>query len=164
MPLGQQHVVHAFHLGQHEVAQAVAGLADDDVQVLREAGVVHGMHACSHAGAGRGIARQRGHQARMGRLLAHGGAVLAVQRDIEHAGAELIHHLGLQLQALAHARFHAAVVIADGQVQGTALRIEQHLGRVCARGSGRGGSHGLRWATMNRRGKASRRRPSARTP
>ena len=72
MPLGQQHVVHAFHLGQHEVAQAVAGLADDDVQVLREAGVVHGMHARSHAGAGRGITRQRGHQARMGGLLAHG--------------------------------------------------------------------------------------------
>ncbi len=107
---------------------------------------------------GRGSQRQFGDQRGMLGLAAHRGAVFAVERDVEHAGAELLGHLGLQRQALAHARFDAAVVVAHRQHDGTGLRAEQHVAWM------RGGSaHALRCATMNMRGKASRRLPSVRT-
>ena len=59
---------------------------------------------------------------RMLGLAAHRGTVLAIEADIEHAGAELLRHLGLQLQALAHARFHAAVVVTHRQSMHASLR------------------------------------------
>jgi len=63
-------------------------------------------------------------------LLAHGRAVFTVQRDIEHAGTELGHHLGLQLQAFAHALFHAAVMVAHRQQCGCGLGAEQNVSGV----------------------------------
>ena len=49
-------------------------------------------------------------------LLAHGSAVLAVQRDVEHAVAKLLRVIfGLQLQALRMRALNAAVVVAHRQ-------------------------------------------------
>ncbi|GAB2702421.1 hypothetical protein GCM10027195_01020 [Comamonas sediminis] len=64
----------------------------------------------------------------MGLFLADGRAVFAVQGHIEHAAAKLFHHLRLQGQALAHAVFNTAVVVADRQCQGPGLGAEQYLG------------------------------------
>jgi hypothetical protein len=46
---------------------------------------------------------------------AHGRAIFAVQRHVEDASAELFDHLGLQLQAFAHPRLHAAVMVTNRQ-------------------------------------------------
>ena len=43
---------------------------------------------------------------------AHRRAVFAIQGDIKHAGTKFLRHFSLQLQAFAHPRFDAAVVIA----------------------------------------------------
>ena len=148
------------------MAEAVAGLARDDGHVVGERRVVHGMHPGRDARAGGRITRQGGDQFGMGALLAHRSAVFAVQRDVEHAVAEFGSHLGLQGQALAHAGLDAAVVVADRQHHGPGLCFEQGLRRM---DEGRGGvcvgsqGHAERCATMKRRGKASSRRPSART-
>jgi hypothetical protein len=122
-----------------------------------KAGWSTGMHAHADAHAGLGGQRQFGDERGMVGLAAHGSAVFAVEGDVEHAGAELLGHLGLEREALLHARFDAAVVVAHGQRHGASLRAEQHFTRMgCVR-------HALLFcATMNMRGKASSRLPSAR--
>jgi hypothetical protein len=42
----------------------------------------------------------------------YGGTVFTIEGDIKYAGAEFLRHFCLQLQAFAHPRFDAAVVIA----------------------------------------------------
>ena len=121
-------------------------------------GMVDRMHTRRHTGPGCSAVGQFGHQLGVSRFLADGSAVFAIERDIKDAGAELGHHLGLQLQAFAHAHVHAAVVIADGQAHCATLGVEQNFG-----GMNQGSRHDLRCATMKSRGKASRRLPSART-
>ena len=61
-------------------------------------------------------------------LAAYWRAVLVVQRDVEDGA-----HLGLQLQALGHARLDAGVVVADRDVRCCVAFVEE--GR--ARGHGR---------------------------
>ena len=63
-------------------------------------------------------------------LAPDGGAVLAVERDVENAGAELLAHLRLQRQALAHPRLDAAVMVANGQEARLRLGAEKHFSRV----------------------------------
>src|SRR3569832_740253 len=92
----------------------------------------------------------------MFRFTADGRAVLAVERDVEHARTELVDHVLLQLQALAHARLDAAVVVAHRQRNGAGLRAEQRFAGVHAR------VHDFFRATKKRRGKASSRLPSER--
>ena len=140
------------------MAQLVCSATSDDVHVRLEMGMVDRMHTCRHTGTGCCTVGQLGHQLGVGRFLAHGGPVFTVQGDVEYAGAELGHHLGLQLQAFAHAHVHAAVVIADRQPHCATLGVEQNFG-----GMNQGSRHDLRCATMKSRGKASRRLPSART-
>ena len=52
---------------------------------------------------GHRLPHQLRHQPCMRRLAAHGRAVLAIERHVKHADTEFRRHLGLQLQALAHA-------------------------------------------------------------
>ena len=94
-------------------------------------------------------------------LAADRGAVLAVERDVEHAGAEFLGHLGLQRQALAHPRLDAAVVVADRQRDGAGLGAEEDLARMRERNVSMLVMLAF-CATMNMRGKASSSRPSAR--
>jgi hypothetical protein len=46
-------------------------------------------------------------------LAAHGGTVFTIQGHIKDAGAKLLRHLSLQLQAFAHPRFDTAVMVTD---------------------------------------------------
>jgi len=63
-------------------------------------------------------------------LSTDGRTVFAVQRHVEHAGAELLGHVRLQLQALDHARFDAAVMVTHRQHTGSALRTEKDVARM----------------------------------
>ena len=123
---GPGYVMNRFHLGQHDVGQAMPGAGQDGSQVLRECGVIHGMNAHAHAGFCRRGQGQLANQRGVFGFAASGRAVFAVQRDVKHAGAKFFRHFGLQLQALAHARFHAAVVVAHGQHAPAGLRGQQH--------------------------------------
>src|SRR5665647_1331348 len=76
-------------------------------------------------------------------LAAHRGAVLAVERHVEDAGAELLAHLRLQLQALAHPRLDPAVVVAHREKPGGGLGAEQN----CSRMRHRQRADQSRWAT-----------------
>jgi hypothetical protein len=118
-------------LGAHQVGRAPARRQHDGHHV-GEARVVHRQHAHAHAAeAVERIGQQPGDQVRLLDLAAHGRAVLVVQRDVEHRA-----QLGLQLQALAHARLDAAVVVADRQRRhGTLVGVEQGLAGV------QGGDH-----------------------
>ena len=127
-PFGRLDVGHRLHLGNHDVHEAMTGLAGNLAQIGLERRVIDRVHAHRHAGRGCGGQRQFGHQRRVLGFAAHRGAVFAVQRHIEHAGAELLGHLGLQLQAFAHARLDAAVVVAHRQHHGAGLRALQHVG------------------------------------
>jgi hypothetical protein len=139
----------------------LAEAARDGDHVAREGRVVDRVHAHADAHAGPGGQRQLGDQRRMLGLAAHRGAVLAVEGDVEHAGAELLGHLGLEREALLHARLDAAVVIAHRQADGAGLRAEQH-GSGMGGGAFAHGAHAFFCATMNMRGKASSRLPSVR--
>src|SRR3989344_2519999 len=80
----------------------------------------HGAPGCSPQG-------QPGPQPGVAGFKAGGGAVFAIEGDIKDAGTELLRHLGLQLQALAHARFDAAVVVTDRQEACLRLGAQQHI-------------------------------------
>ena len=122
---GTLHVLHPLHLGQHDVHQAMAGLAGDRGDVAFEGRMVHRMHPHRDARIGPGTQCQRDDERRMFRFAPHRRAVFAIERDVEHAGAELLRHLLLQLQALAHARLDAAVVVAHRQHAGARLGAEE---------------------------------------
>ena len=142
------------------MAELVARLARDRGDVVGEGCVIDGVHAGGDTRAGLGLTRQLRDQLGVLAFQTDGRAIFAVERHVEHDMAELGAHLVLQLQALAHAHFHAAVVIADGNVLLPCLRSEQDSGGM---GFGGGRRHAGRWATMNMRGKASSRLPSLRT-
>src|SRR6185369_8116983 len=63
-------------------------------------------------------------------LTPHRCSVLAIERDVEDAGAELLVHLPLQLQAPAHPRLDTAVVVANRQQTGLRLCAKEHFSRV----------------------------------
>jgi hypothetical protein len=90
-----------------------------------------------HADAAKAVeraAQQRGDELRVLHLAAHRGAVFVVQRYVEHRA-----QLGLQLQALAHARLHAGVVVARRQQRrGGVFGVEQGLAGVHRGWSGGG--------------------------
>jgi hypothetical protein len=78
-------------LGHHQVARRwpAAGTRNGG-HVGIKMRVVHRVHTHRHAGcSGWATQRQFHHQRGMLGLAAHGGAVFAVQRDIENAGTEL---------------------------------------------------------------------------
>ena len=154
-----QHIGHRFDLGHHQVAQAMTGASGNGDHVAVKGRMVDRVHAHADAHAGPGGQREFGDERGMLRLAAHGGAVFAIEGDVEHAGAELLGHLGLEREALLHARLDAAVVVAHGQRHGAGLRAQQHFGGM----DGFAG-HALPpfCATMNMRGNASSLLPSVR--
>ena len=88
------------------------------------------MNTRCHAGTRGCGQQQRDHQRGVISLATHGRAVFAVQCDVKDAGAELLAHLGLQLQAFAHARLNAAVVVAHRQYAGRSLSALKNVARV----------------------------------
>ncbi|MNT08458.1 hypothetical protein D3C72_1432010 [compost metagenome] len=140
----------------------MAGTSGDGDHVAGKGRVVDRMHAHADAHAGLGGQRELGDERGMLGLAADRGAVFAVEGDVEHAGAELLRHLGLEREALLHAGFDAAVVVAHRQGHGAGLCAEQHVRGMGSGGLRRHASFFL-CATMNMRGKASRRLPSVRT-
>jgi hypothetical protein len=93
--------------------QARTGLANDARDVSLKAGMIDRVHP--HGDAGRRVCLQGqfGHQGSVLGFAAHRGTIFAIQGDIKHASAEFLQHLGLQLQAFAHADLNAAVVVTD---------------------------------------------------
>ncbi len=55
-------------------------------------------------------------------LTTDGCAIFTIECDIKHAGTQLLDHLGLQRQRLAHAHLHAAVVVTHRQYHFASLR------------------------------------------
>jgi hypothetical protein len=129
---GGVHVGHRLHLGQHDVRQALTHLPRNRRNVLGKSRMVDRMHPHRHARLGRRGLDQRHHQRGVLGFGTGGRAVLAIERDVEHAGAELFGHLGLQLQALAHARLDAAVVVAHRQRHRAGLGVGEHLAGMAA--------------------------------
>ncbi|GAB3470340.1 hypothetical protein GCM10011496_03330 [Polaromonas eurypsychrophila] len=58
-------------------------------------------------------------------------AILAVQRHVEHAGAEFFDHFSLQLQAFAHPCLDAAVVVTDRQKTCCSLGAKEDVAGMC---------------------------------
>ena len=87
-------------------------------------------------------------------LAAYGGAIFAVERHVEDAGAEFFDHFSLQLQAFAHARLNTAVVVTHRQHYAAGLCTQQGFARM------NGHCHGVRCAMTNMRGNASSNCPS----
>ena len=99
--------------------------------------VIHRVHTHRHAGIRCSVQCKLGDQRGVLGFAAYRRAVFAIQRDIKHTHTKLLLHLGLQLQAFAHALFNAAVVVADRQHHRTRLCALQHITRVLNRfGSG----------------------------
>nr|GEU28369.1 hypothetical protein [Tanacetum cinerariifolium] len=115
---GRSHVGHAVHLGQDQVGQA-RGMADD-LDVAREMGAVHIVHAGADAAVVVvGGGDQPGHEVRVRFLVAGAGAVFAVERDVEY-GAKFL----LQGDRFTHQLFGAGVVVAGRQQQRLAITLE----------------------------------------
>ncbi|MNL24883.1 hypothetical protein D3C87_1463350 [compost metagenome] len=114
------------HLRYHHIGQARAGGGHQDVDVLapvRVGGVVDAhahtvvdvLRAVDQLGAQRGVLA----------LEADGGAVLAVECDVEH-GPKLL----LQGQRLAHELFAAGIVVTHRQLDRDGFALKQDLGRM----------------------------------
>ena len=128
--LGQQHIGQRLHFGHHDMHQARTRSACNGRHIGLETGMVYGVHAHGHAGIGGGIQGQLGDQRGMFDLAAHGRTVFTIQTHIKHAGAKLLRHLGLQLQAFAHPHFDTAVMVTDGQLKARSLGTQQHIARM----------------------------------
>ena len=120
-----------------DVAQLRRRLARNGVHIRSKRRVIDRMHPRRHARAGlrlHGLLRQLRHQRGVFTLFAHGRAVFAIERDVEHAVTVLGHQLRLQLQAFAHTHFHAAVVVTHGQRLHARLGAKQNFtGMGCVR-------------------------------
>jgi hypothetical protein len=132
-------VSHAFNLGNHQVAQDLAGTAHDGVDIGIKSLVTHRMHTHRYPWQhGRGLlARirmrlksQRNHHLGMVAFGTHGGPVFAIQRSIKNAGPEFGRQFGLQLQAFAHAHLNATVMVANRQKPGRSLGAQKDISRV----------------------------------
>ena len=114
----------------------MAHRSDDLRHVGLEGRVIDRVHA--HADTRRNRAseiqtlHQFGDELGMLGLGADSGTVLAVQRHVEDAGAEPLGKLGLQLQALAHARLDTAVMVTDRQRERASLGPQQYRARMLA--------------------------------
>ena len=120
------HFHHVAHLGHRDVGEAAAGKAYEDIDVLRPRIVVWIVDA--HANAVETVVvavDERGGQFGVCALLADGGAVFAVERDVEDGAKGL-----LQGERFAHQFFCARVVVADRQLSRKGIVLEQNLGRV----------------------------------
>ena len=102
-------------LGTMMMAQPVSCLAHNGGDIVGKSRVIHRMDTSSYPSLWSRSGCQACHQRRMLGLQPDGRAIFTIEGDIKDAGTEFLRHLGLQLQAFAHARFDAAVVVADRQ-------------------------------------------------
>lgn len=79
-----------FHLGQHHMAKARTGLPDQCVDVSLETGVIHRMDPHSDPSLDRRTVRQVCKHSGVRGLLPHRSSILAIQCDVEDAGAEFL--------------------------------------------------------------------------
>ena len=122
---GAPHVGEPARLGHHQVREARAGATDERVELLLEGRMVHGMHPrADPAVAVLGRHHELCDEVRMLGLAADGRAVLAVERHVEDRPP-----LGLQREALVHARLDAGVVVAHGQRRQRLAGVEQRVAR-----------------------------------
>jgi hypothetical protein len=133
---GALNILHRLHLGHHQVHQATGGTARNVGHVGIKRGVVHRVdphrNACVRCCGERQLGDQRG----VFRLAAHRGTILAIEGDVEDAGAVFLRHLGLQLQAFAHPHLDAAVMVADRQLHAAGLCAHQDVARMLGHVSG----------------------------
>ena len=123
---GALQIGHAAHLRDHQVRELRAGLADERLRDRVEGLVVDRRQPRTDPSEAVVRADQQlGDQLRMLGFAADRRAVLGVERDVEHRP-----ELGLQLQALAHARLDAGIVIADRQCRARLAGAEQREPRV----------------------------------
>ena len=123
---GALQVFEAARLRDHQVSHAGAGLAHDGVDHRRELRVVDRQHA--RADAAEAVGRrvdQLADQLGMFQLATHRRAVFAIERDVEHRP-----ELALKLEALAHARLDAGVVVAHRQRGRGLAAVEQCVARM----------------------------------
>ena len=121
--LGAVHIGHGLDLGHHDVGEDMSGAARNVGHVGVKTGVVHGVDTNGNAGGNQGVRARGGRgechfcdQCSVFGFATDGCAVFAVQGDIEDASAELLRHVGLQLQAVdvvGRGDEHAALVRAQ---------------------------------------------------
>jgi hypothetical protein len=95
--------------------------------------VINGVDAHGNAGVGSGCGGgqgQFGDQCSVFGFATDRCAIFAIQGDIKNAGAELLRHLGLQLQAFAHPRFDTAVMVTNRQLDASGLCSQQNVARM----------------------------------
>ena len=115
-------------LGHHQVGQPPAAQGKQGVDFRFEGRVGHRMHARAHAAeAVRRRVDELCDQLRMLDFGADRGAVLGIERGIEDGRAKLVAQLALQRQALAHARFNARIVVANGKGRRAFTRAEERI-------------------------------------
>ena len=119
-----------LHLGQHDVTPPRTGQSDQDGDILFKSRMTQGVNSNRYTGIGDGAGGQAEHQFSMVLFATHGRTVFAIQGDVHDAHTKFLVQLGLQLQAFAHANFHAAVVVTDGQYPCGGLRTQQDLARM----------------------------------
>ena len=110
---GLNHITHRLHLGHHDVGQPVARFAGDQGHVVEKGRVLDRMHPHGNPCVVRSLQRQRHHHGSVFCFPPHGCTVFAVQCHVEDAGTKLFGHFCLQLQAFAHPRLDAAVMVTD---------------------------------------------------
>ena len=89
-----------------------------------------GMYTNRHTGIGGGAGCQAEHQLSVVLFATHGRTIFAIEGDVHNANAKFLVQLGLQLQAFAHARLNAAVVVANRQNAGCGLSAKKNVARV----------------------------------
>jgi hypothetical protein len=132
--LGPNNIAYGLDLGHHDVAQVVTGLTRHHRHVRLKRRVVDGVHTHGHTRPATRISIRLtseldDHGSVLG-LATRRRSVLAVQRDVEHASTEFLKHVSLQLQAFAHSRLHAAVVVTHRQKAGYRLGAKKNIARM----------------------------------
>ena len=124
------HLRQRLHFGQHDIGKSFSSCAHNGAHVVCKVGMVQRMQTyanarCQSLGLGsrnRKLLKQVRNGLRLLGFGASGYAVLAVQRDVHDTAAHFGHQSRLQLQALAHARRVAAVMVAYRQSPALGLR------------------------------------------
>jgi hypothetical protein len=87
----------------------------NQIHIIEKRGVINGVDPNCHPGFRGCIVCNFFDQMGMLNFAAYWGAIFTVQGDIKDAGAKLLRHFCLQLQAFAHPHFDTTVVITHRQ-------------------------------------------------
>ena len=142
-------IIEVARLRDHEVRELGAGLGQQHFQHRHKRRVIERHHAGTDAAKGVQLGGgQLSDQMRVLDFTADGGTVLAIQRHIEHRA-----EFGLQLQALPHPHFHAAIVVTHRQLGHGVAFFNPHVLGVAQSGHGRGGGKGGSFRQEKSRGR-----------